>query len=69
MTQLKDRSWSFGLVLYSIPLGKGRCRLLARGDRNCFTWTAELKPCWRDRWNTNKILEQDLPLICGDNKR
>jgi len=64
-TELKDRGWSFGLALYSIPLGKGRCRLLARGYRNFFTWTAKLKPRWLDHWNTNKILEQDLPLIVG----
>ncbi|HAA26949.1 MAG TPA: (2Fe-2S)-binding protein [Cyanobacteria bacterium UBA8553] len=63
--EFKDRGWSFGLALYSIPLGKGRCRLLARGYRNFFTWTAKLKPRWLEHWNTNKILEQDLPIIVG----
>lgn len=63
--EFEDRGWSFGLALYSIPLGKGRCRLLARGYRNFFTWTAKLKPRWLAHWNTNKILEQDLPLIVG----
>jgi phenylpropionate dioxygenase-like ring-hydroxylating dioxygenase large terminal subunit len=63
--EFEDRGWSFGLALYSIPLGKGRCRLLARGYRNFFTWTAKLRPRWLDHWNTNKILEQDLPLIVG----
>ncbi|HEY9741424.1 MAG TPA: Rieske 2Fe-2S domain-containing protein [Coleofasciculaceae cyanobacterium] len=63
--EFEDRGWTFGLALYSIPLGKGRCRLLARGYRNFFTWTAKLRPRWLDHWNTNKILEQDLPLIVG----
>ncbi|NEQ24808.1 MAG: Rieske 2Fe-2S domain-containing protein, partial [Microcoleus sp. SIO2G3] len=67
--ELKDRDWTFGLALYSIPLGKGRCRLLARGYRNFFTWTAKLRPRWLDHWNTNKILEQDLPLIVGQQEQ
>ncbi|MGQ4649388.1 Rieske 2Fe-2S domain-containing protein [Lyngbya aestuarii] len=61
----EDKGWTFGLALYSIPLGKGRCRLLARGYRNFLTWTAKLRPRWLDHLNTNKILEQDLPLIVG----
>ncbi len=61
----EDRGWTFGLALYSIPLGKGRCRLLARGYRNFLLWTAKLRPRWLDHLNTNKILEQDLPLIVG----
>jgi hypothetical protein len=28
-------------------------------------WTAKLRPRWLDHLNTNKILEQDLPLIVG----
>ncbi|WP_375503904.1 Rieske 2Fe-2S domain-containing protein [uncultured Nostoc sp.] len=62
---IEDRGWTFGLALYSIPLGKGRCRLLARGYRNFMTWGVKLRPRWLDHLNTNKILEQDLPLIAG----
>lgn len=62
---IEKRGWSFGLALYSIPLGKGRCRLLARGYRNFLNLGVYLRPRWLDHWNTNKILEQDLPLIVG----
>lgn len=62
---IEKRGWSFGLALYSIPLAKGRCRLLARGYRNFLTLGVNLRPRWLDHWNTNKILEQDLPLIVG----
>ncbi|MEH2295999.1 aromatic ring-hydroxylating dioxygenase subunit alpha [Nostoc sp.] len=64
-TYIEERGWTFGLALYSIPLGKGRCRLLARGYRNFMTWGVKLRPRWIDHLNTNKILEQDLPLIVG----
>jgi phenylpropionate dioxygenase-like ring-hydroxylating dioxygenase large terminal subunit len=62
---IKDKDWTFGLALYSIPLGKGRCRLLARGYRNFMKLAVKLRPRWLDHLNTNKILEQDLPLIVG----
>ncbi|MEH2233204.1 MAG: Rieske 2Fe-2S domain-containing protein [Nostoc sp.] len=62
---IEKKDWTFGLALYSIPLGKGRCRLLARGYRNFMTWGVKLRPRWLDHLNTNKILEQDLPLIAG----
>jgi len=62
---IEKRGWRFGLALYSIPLGKGRCRLLARGYRDFLTWGVKLRPRWLDHLNTNKILEQDLPLIAG----
>jgi phenylpropionate dioxygenase-like ring-hydroxylating dioxygenase large terminal subunit len=62
---IQERGWIFGLALYSIPLGKGRCRLLARGYRNFMNWEVKLRPRWLDHLNTNKILEQDLPLIVG----
>ncbi|NEO29347.1 MAG: hypothetical protein F6K36_02610 [Symploca sp. SIO3C6] len=51
--------------MYSIPLGKKRCRLLARGYCNFLTLGVKLRPRWLDYLNTNKILEQDLPIIWG----
>ncbi|MFH7026334.1 MAG: Rieske 2Fe-2S domain-containing protein [Heteroscytonema crispum UTEX LB 1556] len=62
---IEERGWFFGLALYAIPLGKGRCRILARGYRNFLTLGVKLRPRWLDHLNTNKILEQDLPLIVG----
>ena len=64
-SSIQERGWSFGLALYSIPMGKGRCRLLSRGYRNFLIWGVKLRPRWLDHLNTNKILEQDLPLIVG----
>ncbi len=67
--EVEDRGWIFGLALYSIPLGKGRCRLLARGYRNFLTLGVKLRPRWLDHLNTNKILEQDLPLLVGQQEQ
>lgn len=66
---IEEKGWSFGLALYSIPLGKKRCRLLARGYRNFLTLGVKLRPRWLDHLNTNKILEQDLPLIWGQQEQ
>ena len=62
---IEDRGWTFGLALYTLPLGKGRCRIFSRGYRNFLRWGVKLKPRCLDHLNTNKILEQDLPLIVG----
>jgi len=66
---IEDKGWNFGLALYSIPLGKNRCRLLSRGYRNFLTWGVILRPRWLDHLNTNKILEQDLPLLVGQQQQ
>lgn len=62
---IEERGWSGGLALYSIPLGKGRCRVLARNYRNFMTWKVKLTPRWFDHWFRNKILEEDMQLIVG----
>ncbi len=50
-------------------MGKNRCRLLARGYRNFWKWDVKIRPRWLDHLNTNKILEQDLPLIVGQQQQ
>lgn len=65
---IEQKGWVGGLALYSIPLGKGRCRLLARNYRNFFTLSVKLKPRWLDHMFRNKILDEDLPLIVGAEK-
>lgn len=65
----EQKSMSGGLALYSIPLGKGRCRILARNYRNFFTWTIKLTPRWMDHWYRNQILEEDLQLIVGQEEQ
>ncbi|MBW4457029.1 MAG: Rieske 2Fe-2S domain-containing protein [Nostoc indistinguendum CM1-VF10] len=57
----------WGLALYSIPLGKGRSRVLFRSysNNNFFTWKVKLTPRWLDHWFRNKVVEEDLPLFVG----
>ncbi len=66
---VQEKNWTFGLALYSLPAGKNCCRLLARGYRNFLSWDVKIRPRWLDHLNTNKILEQDLPLIVGQQKQ
>ncbi len=66
---VQSKNWTFGLALYSLPVGKNRCRLLARGYRNFWKWDVKIRPRWLDHLNTNKILEQDLPLIVGQQQQ
>ena len=56
---------SAGFVLYSMPLGNGRCRLLARKYRNFSTWTLKLKPRWLEHMLESRNTEEDLALIVG----
>ncbi len=57
--------WYAGIALYSIPIGKGKCRLLLRRYRNFMTEKLQSKPRWLEHWRQNKVLEQDLPQILG----
>ena len=66
---IQEKNWTFGLALYSLPVGKNRCRLLARGYRNFLSWDVKIRPRWLEHLNTNKILEQDLPLIVGQQQQ
>lgn len=53
-----------GTALYSIPLGKNRCRILIRNYGNLFTKKTKLMPPWLDHiLLRNKILEGDLQLV------
>jgi phenylpropionate dioxygenase-like ring-hydroxylating dioxygenase large terminal subunit len=61
--------WSVGLAFYSLPLGKGQCRVLVRGYRNFFTWGWVLKPRWLTHLKLNKVFEQDLPVIVGQQEQ
>lgn len=62
---IEPQNWCVGLAFYAIPLGKGRCRILARNYLNFFTWKTKLTPRWFDHWKRSKILEEDLPLLMG----
>jgi phenylpropionate dioxygenase-like ring-hydroxylating dioxygenase large terminal subunit len=62
---IEKRGWSFGLALYSIPLGQGRCRVLTRSYRNFFAWKLKLTPRWWIHLSQSKILEEDMELVQG----
>jgi phenylpropionate dioxygenase-like ring-hydroxylating dioxygenase large terminal subunit len=55
----------FGLALYSLPLGRGRCRLLLRRYSNAQNWKLKYKPLWMEHLRQSKVLEEDLPQIVG----
>ena len=54
-----------GAALYSLPLGKGRCRIIIRNYNNSSSWKLQLQPRWFEHWYRNKFLEEDLPLVVG----
>ncbi len=59
-----QKGWQGGVALYSIPLGKDRCRILLRNYGNFFTWKLKNMPLWLDHILVrNKILEGDLQLV------
>ncbi|MGK7920454.1 MAG: Rieske 2Fe-2S domain-containing protein [Trichodesmium sp.] len=62
---IEEKGWVFGLALYSIPVGKNRCRVLTRGYRNFFTWKVKITPRWMIHLGQSKILEEDLPQVLG----
>jgi phenylpropionate dioxygenase-like ring-hydroxylating dioxygenase large terminal subunit len=54
-----------GLDLFSIPLGKSRCRLLYRKYANFTSWRERWKPRWLEHWTQCTILEQDMGVVVG----
>ncbi|MEH2186050.1 MAG: Rieske 2Fe-2S domain-containing protein [Nostoc sp.] len=53
-----------GTALYSIPLGKNRCRVLVRNYSNFFDFKTKLMPPWVDHiMIRNKVLEGDMPIV------
>ncbi|QSJ14971.1 Rieske 2Fe-2S domain-containing protein [Nostoc sp. UHCC 0702] len=60
----EQRGWLGGTALYSIPLGKDRCRILLRNYGNFLNWKLKYLPLWLDHIMVrNKILEGDLQLV------
>lgn len=57
--------WFAGLALYTLPLGQNRSRILLRRYRNFFIGQMKRKPRWLEHFRQNRILEEDLPLIWG----
>lgn len=61
----RDPARVAGLALYSIPLGKSRCRLLYRKYSNFLSGPERWKPRWLEHWTQCLILEQDMGVVVG----
>jgi phenylpropionate dioxygenase-like ring-hydroxylating dioxygenase large terminal subunit len=57
-----------GLDLYSLPLGKNRCRLLYRKYSNFNSWRERWKPRWLEHWTQCTILDQDMNVVIGQHE-
>jgi phenylpropionate dioxygenase-like ring-hydroxylating dioxygenase large terminal subunit len=57
-----------GLELYSLPMGKGRCRLLYRKYSNFTSWRERIKPRWVEHLTQMTILEQDMNVVVGQHE-
>lgn len=57
-----------GLELYSLPSGRGKCRLLYRKYSNFTGWRERLKPRWSEHQVQCLILEQDMALVVGQHE-
>ncbi len=54
-----------GAALYSLPTGKGKCRIIIRNYTNFPSWKLKWQPRWMEHWYRSKFLEEDLPLVVG----
>ena len=54
-----------GLSLYALSLGQGKSRILVRRYGNFFDWRFKNTPRWLEHLRQNKILEEDLDFIRG----
>ncbi|MBN3893785.1 MAG: Rieske 2Fe-2S domain-containing protein [Nostoc sp. NOS(2021)] len=59
----KEQGLVGGADLYSMPLGRGKCRILLRNYHSALSWKKKIKPRWFDHFERNRILEEDLELI------
>lgn len=62
---IPEKGWFFGQAFYFFPLGKGRCRILTRSYRNFVTLPVKWMPRWWIHLKQNKILEEDLAQLLG----
>lgn len=61
----KNPDWLFGLAIYSLPLGKDRCRILLRRYRNFMTRPVQFIPRWFQHLRQNRVLEEDMSVVVG----
>ncbi|MGD8832200.1 MAG: Rieske 2Fe-2S domain-containing protein [Pseudomonadales bacterium] len=68
-SEYRDESLKAGLDLYSLPLGKSRCRLLYRKYSNFTSRREAMKPRWLEHWTQCLILEQDMGVVVGQHEQ
>ncbi|GET38947.1 aromatic ring-hydroxylating dioxygenase subunit alpha [Microseira wollei] len=59
----KEQSLFGGADLYSIPTGRGKCKILLRNYDSVLTWRNKLQPRWLEHCSRHFILEGDAELI------
>lgn len=64
-TEYRNESLISGLDLYSLPLGKSRCRMFYRKYANFTSWKESWKPRWLEHWTQCLILQQDMNVVIG----
>lgn len=68
VSKYRDPGLVAGLELYSLPLGKNKCRLLYRKYSNFTSLREKLKPRWMEHLIQCKILEQDMAVVIGQSE-
>jgi len=57
-----------GLLLHSLPLGDGRCRLLYRAYSNFWPLRDRLRPRFWEHGHQCRLLEQDMAVVVGQSR-
>lgn len=63
-----DKELCAGLELFSLPMGKGKCRILYRKYSNFTGLIEDLKPRWLEHQTQMLILEQDMGVVVGQHQ-
>jgi phenylpropionate dioxygenase-like ring-hydroxylating dioxygenase large terminal subunit len=67
-SEYRNPDFVAGLDLFSLPLGKSRCRLFYRKYSNFTSWRERIKPRWLEHWTQCTILEQDMGVVIGQHE-
>jgi len=67
-SEYADADLVAGLDLFSLPMGKGRCRLLYRKYSNFTGLLERMKPRWLEHQSQILILEQDMGVVVGQHR-
>jgi phenylpropionate dioxygenase-like ring-hydroxylating dioxygenase large terminal subunit len=68
VSKYRDPHLVAGLELFSLPLGRNRCRLLYRKYSNFASILERLKPRWLEHLTQCAILEQDMAVVVGQSE-